>query len=246
MKEHFKFFLNLFWSSIWSAPLYNAERLQVFVINKNYFSTLAPLVKAFKNAGIKYSNIYIIDMGSTSPATIREYTYLRSNGVRIITPSSLRFGPYTIWKHFTFMAVKQWPYPFLVTDSDICLPDSLPNDWLERLYDVLVRTPHILKTSLELDLNNIDCPRKNEVVLHESNLKAGLIRALLSLEAIGRFQGTDTTISLYKPFPYFSHLSIRLNKPYCALHLPWYTSFLSSNEYKFYSEKRDPHIGDWH
>lgn len=236
-------------SSIAWRPSASFRPLDVtaIILNKNYYSNLHKLVQSFVDVGIPYANVHIIDLASSNPATLRTYSSLSKKGVNIIQESDLSYGPWILWrdKRLSHLLIK--PHSILlVSDSDIFLPDDIPRDWLVQLFYCLKRNPFASKAALPLRIRDIDAPFKLRVIDHEIGLQKGLWRRLLSFPRGCTFQGTDTTIALYKPFRRFNYHSLRLGARYEVMHLPWYNKFLQSDEYSYYRSNRRENIGDWH
>lgn len=223
------------------------HRIKAFILNKNYYSTLDGLVDSFRGAGILVSNIYIVDLGSSSEKVFGKYSQLERSGVTILFKSDIPFGPWIVWRDRSIRRLFVYgAAPIIVTDSDIKMPESLPSDWLEILTKCLRVNPFALKCALPLRTSGITSAVADSVLSHETKLKSGRLNRWLSFPAGVNFQDTDTTIALYKPFPFFNYHSIRLALPYEVEHLTWYSEFLASEEYRFYLSQRLACIGDWH
>ena len=146
--------------------------------------------------------------------------------------------------------VHSWRYPFIVSDPDLLLPDSLPDDWLHTMFNTLIKYKYIAKSSLPLSLDSIDVANKEFILEHEISLVRNPLYRALTYLLIGCLDGlaicaTDTTFSLYRPLRSFSTFSIRLPPSYSIKHLPWYSYYISRPEYCYYYSHKLSHFGHW-
>ena len=127
---------------------------------------------------------------------------------------------------------------FVYTDSDIYLPDCVPDDFLQHFYDILVHTPYTSKVGCALRIDDLpDCyARKEEVLQWEQRFWQHPVGPDMYLSDI------DTTFALHKPNLRIGHREtghrIRVAGPYACQHRPWYvdSAHLDSEEQQEYHD----------
>jgi len=241
-----------------SAPfkptyLCTPSQVRVFIIVRDVYSTLSPLIDQLNAEGILNTNIYLIDTGSTSMQCISELSRLASIGCKIlyVKRDDQPYGPYALWlSRYLVKYRATLRYPFIVTDSDIGFPDSYPEKWLNELFIVLNSFKCVDKVSLPLSIQDIDHPRADVIVSHERSLYYHPLYSALSFfyrlgPSAPSFCSTDTTLSLYRNASFFTTFSIRLSSQWAVNHLPWYSRFFASEEYSYYRANKLCYIGSW-
>jgi hypothetical protein len=132
--------------------------------------------------------------------------------------------------------------PYLVTDPDIELDETCPDDWLSQMGGALAEG--YAKVGLGLRLDDLpDTPRSLRVADWE-----GRFWATPGPRGDGYLAPVDTTLALYPPLgdqPRF-HLgpALRLAPPYLAHHLPWYED-LDPSETDYYRTRLLPGSSHW-
>jgi len=196
-----------------------SQKIKAFIVNRNLLTTLKNTVDFL----LKEPRIEIVIFDQKSDyLPLLEY-YKTVNATVVYSPTNA--GPHSVWgeqlkKYFnnTF---------FIVTDSD-CIYDNVPSDWLDRMLNILNNTT-IFKVGFSLDINNL--PNTNvgkQVVEWESKYWNKKIES-------GWEAHIDTTFALYRPNSGFSYDAVRLDKPYCIQHFPWYITKDNINEeWKYY------------
>lgn len=240
------------------APLrprwsFEPERIRALILVRDLHSALVPLVEALLAQGLQLHHIFLLDSGSTSSECIAILGELQNRGCRWISlsPDEQRYGPYAPWLSTSLKReIHSWRYPYLVSDPDLAVPASIPSNWLAELLHTLNRHRFVLKAALPLAINDLTHPQAAAVIRHEQALQARPVyRFLTSLFLGDRPESvvttTDTTLALYRPARFFSTFSIRLIPRYEIKHLPWYVSYLSTHEYKYYQAHKLKLFGEW-
>jgi len=198
------------------------EKVKAFIVNRNLLTTLTNTVEFLKKES--RVDIIIFDQQSTYPPLL---DYYKNSGVSVVF-SNDNDGPYNVWKG------QLNPYfndsPYIVTDSD-CLYDTVPDDWFDKMLEALNNNP-VLKVGFSLEINDLpDTYMGNSARGWETGYWH-------SKNQYGWQSPIDTTFALYKP--HSSHdinPAIRLDRPYCIKHVPWYlTKENITEEWLYYLE----------
>lgn len=232
---------------------FEPSRLQALILVRDLHSPLPSLVAAFQQQGIPLARITLVDTGSSAPACLAELGRLEALGCvwHRLAPAEQAFGPYAPWLSFGLSRqLRRNNEPFLVTDADLSFPDSIPSDWLEKLFAALNTHRFAAKTSLPLRTSDITVAQRERIVSHEQALMRHPAYRLLTTVLLWRHPGhvactTDTTLSLYRPGRHFSTLSVRLPLPYALSHLPWYQTFIDTDEFQYYVSHKLSLFGEW-
>lgn len=197
------------------------EKIKAFIVNRNLLTPLKNTVEfLLKESRVE---IVIFDQQSTYPPLLEYYNQC---GLSVVY-SKENGGPHSVWgtqlrPHFNSNY-------FIVADSD-CLYDDVPSDWLDKMLDVLNNTS-VFKVGFSLDI--FDLPNTevaNQAVEWEK-------KYWTKREDLGWDAHVDTTFALYRPHSGFSYDALRLDKPYCVKHSPWYLTRESvTDEWKYYLE----------
>jgi hypothetical protein len=195
------------------------EKIKAFIVNRNLLTPLKNTVDfLLKESRI---DIVIFDQQSTYPPLIE---YYNNCGLTIVY-SKENNGPHSVWgnqlkPHFNNNY-------FIVADSD-CLYGSVPNDWLDKMINVLENTD-VFKVGFSLEIHDLpDTEIGRQAKEWES--KYWTVK-----EELGWNAHVDTTFALYRPQSGFSYDAIRLDKPYCIKHTPWYLSNENvTDEWRYY------------
>jgi hypothetical protein len=196
-----------------------SQKIKAFIVNRNLLTTLKNTVDfLLKEPRIE---VVIFDQQSDYPPLLEYYKTVNAT----VVYSSTNAGPHSVWgeqlkKHFnnTF---------FIVTDSD-CIYDNVPSNWLDRMLNILNNTT-IFKVGFSLNISDLpNTTVGNQAVEWESKYWNKKIES-------GWDAHIDTTFALYRPGSGFSYDAIRLDKPYCIQHFPWYITKDNINEeWKYY------------
>lgn len=197
------------------------EKIKVFIVNRNLITTLKNTVEFLQKE--PRVEIVVFDQNSTYPPLL---DYYNNSGLTIVY-SKNNNGPRSVW------GSELAPYfnknYFILTDSD-CLYDDVPNDWLDRMLNVL-ETTLAFKVGFSLDIHDLpNTEIGRQAVSWES-------KYWTNREELGWKAHIDTTFALYRPNSAFSYDALRLDKPYCIKHKPWYlTKDNITDEWLYYLE----------
>ena len=90
--------------------------------------------------------------------------------------------------------ISSWKYPYLVSDTDLEFPKTIPNDWLHKLFVVLNGHRGISKSSLPLQVADITVGNHAEIQEHEEKLAANIFYSVCSMF----FMCTLTYFSIFR------------------------------------------------
>lgn len=205
------------------------EKIKAFIVNRNLLTSLKNTVDfLLKEPRIE---VVIYDQQSTYPPLLQYYQY---NHLTVVYAKE-NAGPKSIWgEEFKPHFNKEH---FILADSD-CLYDGIPSDWLDRMLHVL-NNSSVFKVGFSIETNDLpDVPLTKQVIDWEK--KHWALKNDLGWEA-----PIDTTFALYRPDSGFSYDAIRLDRPYCMKHSPWYvTKDNVTEEWLHYLEHASP-VSSW-
>jgi hypothetical protein len=195
-------------------------KINAIIINRNLLTTLKGTIDFLKKDD--RLNIIICDQCSDYPPLLDFYkTY---DGEIIYSKENIgKFHP------FQLKDIRETEY-FIVTDPD-CDYSSVPNDWLDKMINVLENSP-IHKVGFSLSLDNIldNNPLKARIVGWES-------RFWREKNEFGYVSKIDSTFALYRKNSRKGLDSIRLESPYIISHVPWELDYENlSEEWLYYFE----------
>ena len=208
------------------------ETVPAYIINKNVYENLKPLIKDMKRIGCW--PVVIIDNDSTYPPLLDFYKTLTD--ILVIDN-----GICTSRDSFRVVDSEHLCQPYVLTDSDLDL-SSVPDDVIEVLKKGLRKYPWSIKVGLSLEINNIPdyYPYKNKVIEWESRFWKNRLDSSFWKADIA------TTFALYRGIgviPTKFENSIRVDRPYTAKHRPWYIDPDNmTEEYKYLLSK--PIVGE--
>jgi hypothetical protein len=232
---------------------FEPARIRALLLVRDLHSPLTSLVNGLLAQGLRAEHILLLDSGSSQPACLDTLSSLQQRGCRWIRlpAADQRYGPYAAWMCPELRReIRRWRYPYLLSDADLVFPATLPADWLQQLFASLNRHGGVLKVALPLQISDItadnrDAIRAHETALIQDSAYRRLSRLLLGESPSAAVCTTDTTLALYRPSPCFSTLSIRLPPCYALKHLPWYSHFCDSAEYRYYQCHKLSLFGEW-
>lgn len=182
------------------------EKVRAFIVNRNLVTTLKNTIEFLQKE--PRVEIIVYDQSSTYPPLLE---YYKNSGVTVVY-SKVNGGPSSVWGSELHNYFNK--NHFIVTDSD-CLYDDIPNDWLDRMLNVL-NTTSTFKVGFSLQIDDLpDTEIGNEAKNWEKKYWA-------DKEEFGWKAYIDTTFALYRPNSGFKYDALRLDKPYCIKHAPWY------------------------
>lgn len=196
-------------------------KIKAFIVNRNLLSTFRNTVEFL----LKESRVEVVvfDQQSTYAPLL---DYYQKENLHIVYANS-NDGPHSVWGGKLNNEFND--NYFIVTDPD-CLYDGIPEDWLDNMLNVLDKTS-AFKVGFSLDI--FDLPQTDiskKVVEHEKKFWTKRVD-------FGWDASIDTTFALYRPRSHFYYDAVRLDKPYCIRHMPWYiTQETITDEWKYYLE----------
>lgn len=163
-------------------------------------------------------DIYLVDHNSTWPPMLE---YLETSPHHVFYAEDKTAQSLWDWPTLAKIVGNE---PYLVTDPDIVLDPSCPDDWLCRMSDELW-SGGWAKVGLGLRLDDLpDTEIASRARIWEAAFWMTLSRTGNAYQA-----PVDTTLALYPPLaqrPMFSLVeAARMAPPYLIRHLPWYREF---------------------
>lgn len=191
------------------------DQIPVFIISYNRLSYLSATIVALEKYGI--SNIHIIDNNSSYPPLLEFYEKCRYDVIRLEENG----GHLVFWNNSIFDEYRKDFY--IVTDPDIVPIEGCPEDFIERMFNVLRRYPFVKKVGFSLKLDDIP---SNSIFSNEAIKWEKQFYKTYDKKSDAYYSIIDTTFALYSPdcisenIPFLR--AFRLGAPYQANHLPWY------------------------
>ena len=195
--------------------------VNALIINRNLLTTTKNTVEFLR--GESRVKIYILDQESTYEPLLEYYkeipekVYYKSNE-----------GPHSVWMG---AAARDYDHLredyYIVADSD-CTYDNVPDDWLDVMFNVL-KNSNVHKVGMSLEIDNLPhTSLGDEVKNHEAKYWE-------NKTSNGWVADVDTTFALHEPHTGFCYDAIRLDRPYCIKHTPWYiTKDNITEEWEYY------------
>ena len=153
----------------------------------------------------------IIDNCSTYEPLLEWYAHCDFKVVRM----DKNYGHKVIWANWMFRELGITD-KYILTDPDLSF-SSVPDDFLEVMQEGLRKYPTFERIGFSLEIDDLpDTRLGREVYKHELRFWNKPLDELYFDAEV------DTTFALQKIMPYNTYNSLRINKPYCARHLPWY------------------------
>lgn len=226
----------------------NIKQIPILIISHNRLSCLSQLVLRLEEMG--YDNLHIVDNASSYPPLL-EFLKTTKHTVHFLKEN---YGPHVVWKSGLFDELIANNY-YVVTDPDVLPVEQCPDDFLLFLLNVLIAFPFVKKVGFSLKID--DLPDSNPLKEHIVNWEQQHYREKKEYEGVPCYlAGTDTTFALYGPEPLeclgkFSlngtfYSALRTGYPYCAYHLPWYSSVdTKTPEDLYYEQNYNPNMATW-
>jgi hypothetical protein len=203
--------------------------VNAILVNRNLLSSLKDTID-FLRKEPRINKILIVDHASTYPELLEWYKttkedvdYLNYNG-----------SAQNAWNPKYSDIRKEY---FIVADPD-CSYEGVPDDWLDKMLEVLNQS-HFFKVGFSLEIDDLPdtelgtSAKKHECKYWTKKLKYGWDAFI------------DTTFALYRPNSAFSYNAIRLDKPYCIKHVPWYLTDENITKEWMYYLKNCSHVSTW-
>lgn len=212
--------------------------MKAFIILRDRVTYARKCATALAKAGL---DIHVVDHGSTWPAALVWLAELEDDwGLPVLRRKENAY-PWQLWEWGPFRDLMEHDNePYVVTDPDVVPSENCPDDWLERLGEVLARY-QCVKVGLSLRIDNVPPSRLEEVLAMEHHFWED---GVPPEEPEFYRANTDTTLALYRPFTQYPLFalgpSLRLAPPYSADHLSWHETGELSPELAHYYAHADP------
>jgi len=199
--------------------LYTTSKIKALLINRNLLTTFKNTLEFLRKE--PRVEIHILDQKSTYPPLLEFYKTISEK-----VHYSENEGPYSAWHHRYNHLRKNY---FIVADTD-CIYDNVPDDWLDVMLHA-INQPNSPKIGFSLEIEDLpDTDAGKQSYEHEAKYWKNKIN-------LGWDAYVDTTFALYRTDMPFSYDAIRLDRPYCIKHAPWYINDCSiPEEWQYYLE----------
>ena len=209
--------------------MYTTSKIKALLINRNLLTTLKNTLEFLRKE--PRVEIHILDQESTYPPLLEFYKTITEE-----VHYAKNEGPYSAWDNKYKHLRKDY---FIVADTD-CMYDGVPDDWLDVMLHAIKQPstfPRKVGFSLEIeDLPNTDQGKKSyshEAKYWENKIDLGWDAAI------------DTTFALYRANTSFKYDGLRLDRPYCIQHAPWYVDDCCIPEEWQYYLKHASFVSTW-
>ena len=195
------------------------KNFPLLLISYNRLSYLRQQVDYFRSLG--FSRLVILDNASTYEPLLVWFEQIEKEGV-VVERLQKNFGPYALYSEPTLFERYARDFYFM-SDCDI-LPDAqCPSDFADYFYETLLAHDDVTKVGFSLKIDDLPdhYALKPKVLKWEKKFwDRQKKRGSFFNVAI------DTTFALYRPNIWQTEerwwASLRADKPYQAMHLPWY------------------------
>lgn len=199
--------------------------MKAFIISYN---RLTPLKKMCDFLYTNGCEPIIIDNASTYPPLL-EWLSNCPYEVHLRTTNG---GHQVLWNELPHLITERY---YIVTDHDLDI-SAIPTDFVKHLMNGLRLFPQVMKAGLSLSLDGLpENEYTKEVINWERKFWETELRNGFYLSDI------DTTFALYDSQRNFGKLpndkffkAVRSDKPYTAIHLPWYNTLENMSEEETY------------
>lgn len=188
------------------------SNINIVINNRNRLTTTKKMVEKLLSINPN-EQIIIIDNGSTYPPLLEWYN-------KIIDTVNIRFhkneGHLALWATGLYKELGEY---FIYTDADIILPDNLPLDWKEIMFNTMMKYPEYKKIALGLRIDDLP-----ENYLFKNQVKRNEGRWWLEEVEPNLYKAdTDTTFALMKNFGDNCYPSLRIcREDLICRHHGWY------------------------
>lgn len=204
--------------------------MQVFITSRDRLEPLKALVEWLDGQNL-YHTITLLNNDSTYPPLLR---WLDEQDFRVVDCDN-SWGSHSVWHSGEAASCKE---PWLLCEDDIVPEDTVPEDWVCCLHQVLERHPEVSKVGFSLRIDDLPdtYPLKEKVLetenaYWEDQAEHGVYRAFI-----------DTAMALYRPGAVHAYEALRLAPPYTARHWPWYYGNPLPEDEAWYAQRANP---DW-
>ena len=188
------------------------KNINIVINNRNRLTTTKNMVEKLLSINPN-EQIIIIDNGSTYPPLLEWYN-------KIIDTVNIRFhkneGHLALWATGLYKELGEY---FIYTDADIILPDNLPLDWKQIMFNIMMKYPEYKKIALGLRIDDLP-----ENYLFKNQVKRNEGRWWLEEVESNLYKAdTDTTFALMKNFGDNCYPSLRIcREDLICRHHGWY------------------------
>jgi len=188
------------------------SNINIVINNRNRLTTTKKMVEKLLSINPN-EQIIIIDNGSTYPPLLEWYN-------KIIDTVNIRFhkneGHLALWATGLYKELGEY---FIYTDADIILPDNLPLDWKQIMFNIMMKYPEYKKIALGLRIDDLP-----ENYLFKNQVKRNEGRWWLEEVESNLYKAdTDTTFALMKNFGDNCYPSLRIcREDLICRHHGWY------------------------
>jgi|TARA_B110000858_G_scaffold172471_1_gene203633 hypothetical protein len=207
--------------------LYTTSKIKALLINRNLLTTFKNTLEFLRKE--PRVEIHILDQESTYPPLLEFYKTITEE-----IHYAKNEGPYSAWDPKYEYLRKGY---FIVADTD-CIYDNVPDDWLDVMLHA-INQPGSPKIGFSLEIEDLpNTDQGKQSYAHEAKYWENKID-------LGWDAHVDTTFALYRANLSFSYNGIRLDKPYCIQHAPWYIDDCCiPEEWQYYLDHAN-HISTW-
>lgn len=235
---------------LWSLWFNQTVRMQikdpfsipVIIVNYNQLEFFSKLIDTLLERGFK--NIVIIDNSSSYPPLLNYYKEIENNSKITIHRLSENLGHMTMWLRKDILQKYSKGY-FVLTDPDILIENSVPDDFMSVFINLLNQHSEVRKVGFSLKIDDIPdyYPNKEKVIDREKQFWE-------NKEAEGHYLARiDTTFALYRPtFLYDSNgfeSAIRTKVSYISKHMGWYINYSQLNDEQMFYFKTANSSSSW-
>jgi len=239
--------LYILWSLLFNKTVKNQIKnpfsVPIIIVNYNQLEIFSQLIDTLIKRG--FTNIVIIDNHSSYPPLLNYYSSIQNNSKITVHRLSENLGHMALWLRKDILQKYAKGY-FVLTDPDIAIEDSVPNDFMSIFIKLLNQHSNVRKVGFSLKNDDIPdyYPNKEKVITGEKQFWEHTDK---NGHYIARI---DTTFALYRPsFIYDSNgfeTAVRTKKPYISKHMGWYINYDELNdEQQFYLKQPIVQVPGW-
>lgn len=209
------------------------KHIPVIINNFNRLTSTRNMYEFLKNRN--FTNVVILDNGSTYPPLLEWYDSLQENEV---VRFNYNFGAHSLFTSGYLKNMGSNDY-IVYSDSDLELNPLMPDDFLEIMNSKLLKYNE-KKIGLALRIDDVpeSCSRNcfSGSISHEKQFWVN------ELEKEVYHAMVDTTFCLLRSPEKHDYRALRIAGNFTARHLPWYQEYSSLNEEeKFFIETASAH-----
>ena len=156
-------------------------------------------------------------------------------------------GVQRVVAHNTYRHLAAWglelvplDQPYIVTDEDCAIAEGCPDDFVEKMLEVLDKYPKVAKVGLGINTANFPDPAP-ERYRHSYEMERAVANDPMFAPGI-RKTPIDTTFAMYRGPEWPGICGVRLEPPYLIEHLPWLNYDYTDEERQYY---QSPDMVGW-